>query len=843
MKIVVDLQPCQSGSRLGGIGRYSLALASAMMRNPRGHEYWVVLNGLLREPMAKVRRDLMDLVPPDRILDVDFWGPVAEADPANRFRFDTAARMREQFIEQLRPDVVHVSSLFEGLFEETVTSVGLATPAERVAVTLYDLIPLVERGIYLNESFKYDWYMSKVASLRRAGILLSISEFSRQEAINVLGLPPDQIVNISSAVDPKFRPLDIATEEAAALRASLNIRGDFLLFTGSLDQRKNHAMLIKAFAALPPEVRDRHQLVMVGNGWDDAYRLFRGLAESEGMNPANLVFPGHISDLELVKLYNLCKLFVFPSLREGFGLPVLEAMSCGAPAIGSNVTSIPEVIGRSDALFDPTSRESITSKMHDVLTNDAFLDSLKRGALRQSANFSWDRSAAVALDAFESRVKARPPHKRRIPDVSVAPHGDLVATLDANSGLALLPESQLEALARVIARNDSVLTAVRHLQNGTRGEVRIGVVTTWNTRCGIATYSIPVINAMPAPVFIFAPTACDLVQPDSDNVDRCWTAGQADDLVELAAAIERRMIDALVVQFNYGFYRMEALAEFLNRQVDVGRAVFVILHSTQDPPSHIIDSRLADARDALARCTVLVHQADDVARLAILGLAENVHHIPLGMHEDRASDVSLPDLAGSKVVATYGFALPNKGLTQLIEATHLASRKIDNLHLLLVTAEFPAPESKAVLESVRAKAREFGIDDRVTVVSDYLSNDVSLGYLKHADLIVIPYQSTTESSSGSARMALAAGPPVAVTPLSMFDDMRSVVETLPGTGPDEIATGIVSLLDRIARDDTDLRAQTERARVWVKAHGFGAIGRYLFTGFYKASEDQGKSLN
>ncbi|MCF3439936.1 glycosyltransferase, partial [Escherichia coli] len=100
------------------------------------------------------------------------------------------------------------------------------------------------------------------------------------------------------------------------------------------------------------------------------------------------------------QLYRLCKLFIFASLHEGFGLPVLEAMSCGAPVIGSNVTSIPEVIGNPEALFDPYSVSSMRDKIAQCLTDDTFLARLKDMAQQQARNFSWDRAAVTALEAF-----------------------------------------------------------------------------------------------------------------------------------------------------------------------------------------------------------------------------------------------------------------------------------------------------------------------------------------------------------------------------------------------------------------------------------------------------------
>jgi glycosyltransferase involved in cell wall biosynthesis len=104
-------------------------------------------------------------------------------------------------------------------------------------------------------------------------------------------------------------------------------------------------------------------------------------------------------------MYEQCALYVFPSIHEGFGLPLLEAMACGAPAIGSNVTSIPEVIGYEKALFDPYNPEDIANKIKEVLTDPNVRADLKKHALTHSENFKWEKSAKLAVDSFETLVK------------------------------------------------------------------------------------------------------------------------------------------------------------------------------------------------------------------------------------------------------------------------------------------------------------------------------------------------------------------------------------------------------------------------------------------------------
>lgn len=134
------------------------------------------------------------------------------------------------------------------------------------------------------------------------------------------------------------------------------------MYGGGIDYRKNIEGLIRAYARLPLQTRKDHQLAIVCSIRDvDRWRLVE-LAKEHGIDEKDLILTGFVSDEDLLALYNLCKIFVFPSWHEGFGLPALEAMACGRAVIGSNCSSLPEVIGRSDALFDPKNDESIAKK-------------------------------------------------------------------------------------------------------------------------------------------------------------------------------------------------------------------------------------------------------------------------------------------------------------------------------------------------------------------------------------------------------------------------------------------------------------------------------------------------
>ena len=393
MRIVLDLQACQAANSLRGIGRYSLALSKELIRQGTGHEFWVALNGRFPDAVEYLRAELATGLPQERIVVWNAPHPTYAASQANLWREKAAEHVREEFLASLKPDVVHLASLFEGWGEDLVASVGELASNHATAVTLYDLIPYVLADKYLTHNQTYrDWYFRKLGQLCKAQLWLAISEFTRKEASSLLNIPLDSVVNISAAVDSKFRPKRIPEDVEEEVRSRYGILRPFVMYAGGIDPRKNMEVAVRAYSRLPSEVRFAHQFVVVCAIEDGDRQLLSEIARTHGCVGDDIVFTGFVPDQDLLTLYNLCKLFVFPSLYEGFGLPVLEAMSCGAAVIGSSASSIPEVIGRVDALFDPYRVEEITEKIHRGLTDDGFRADLQQHGIGQAARFSWEKA-------------------------------------------------------------------------------------------------------------------------------------------------------------------------------------------------------------------------------------------------------------------------------------------------------------------------------------------------------------------------------------------------------------------------------------------------------------------
>jgi len=463
MRIVIDLQAAQStGSRDRGIGRYSLSLALAMVRNRGEHDVLIALNGLFPETIERIRAAFDGLLPQENIRVWSAAAPVASIDAANDWRRQSAELVREAFLASLRPDVVHVSSLLEGLGDDAVTSIGALSRTTPTTVTLYDLIPYVHRKPYLENPAVEAWYLGKIEHLRRADLWLAISESSRREGIDHLGLPDDRSVNVSTDADAHFQPLKISTESEQALRQKYGLHRPFLMYTGGIDHRKNIEGLIRAFAGLPASLRTAHQLAIVCSVKPESRHMLEQLVAQQGLSKDEVVLTGFVPEDDLLALYNLCTLFVFPSWHEGFGLPALEAMRCGAPVIGANTSSLPEVIGWNEALFDPHSEEAMARTIERALSDASFRTKLIQNGKVQSAKFSWDESARRALAAMERLHVERQAVQESDHGVGRRPKLAYVSPLPPQkSGIAdysaeLLPELARHYEIDVIVAQDSI---------------------------------------------------------------------------------------------------------------------------------------------------------------------------------------------------------------------------------------------------------------------------------------------------------------------------------------------------------------------------------------------------
>lgn len=397
LKILLDLQTLQSESRHRGIGNYSRGLADALLRRD-DVEWHILFSDAMPDTLRPALTWARERVERERVHVLHGLAPIrGRVDAAPRTR--AAEALYSGFVEALAVDLVHVASPFDGWADETVLDVApdRSTP---FAATLFDLIPFEEPDLFLPTPEIADWFERRLRALTRVESVLAISEHSARVGRRRLRMDPERVVAIGSDVDPIFAPRALPPEAARALLARYGITKPFILHVGIPEPRKNVARLIEAFACLPTEVRAHHQIVLATKVTDAQVANLTRLAADQGLPPEALVLPGFVSDQDLAVLYSVAQVTVMPSLNEGFGLPLLEAMRCGCPVLGSNTTSIPEVIGRADLTFDPLSVADIADRLERVLTDADFRAGAIDHAGVQQAHFSWSISAERACQAF-----------------------------------------------------------------------------------------------------------------------------------------------------------------------------------------------------------------------------------------------------------------------------------------------------------------------------------------------------------------------------------------------------------------------------------------------------------
>ena len=402
MKITVDLQACQGkSSGYRGIGRYSLALAQSLsVNNAYGKQFLsILLNDYFSLEIPRIKRELQHC-------HFQYFNY-----PFKRETYDinkvTERKICEELLlqryQRIPSEVVLIASIFEGLGENVIVPQSLKSLDNKLKVgILYDLIPLIMQELYLQDLNTRKWYLGCLESIKQFDLLLAISEATRRDAIRLLDIPANKIVNIGGAADDIFRRL--ASFDEKEFLAKYGINRKFLLYTGGIDYRKNIEGLLQGYAYLNESVKNELQVVIVCSIAPEAKERLISLLKSLKVDIKSVIFTGFVSDEDLVKFYNLCTLFIFPSKYEGLGLPILEAMNCGAPVIGANNSSIAEIILRQDALFPTDDYKAMAQLISKVVRDPEFRDELIHWSEKRRKDFSWERSSDIALEAMSKAV-------------------------------------------------------------------------------------------------------------------------------------------------------------------------------------------------------------------------------------------------------------------------------------------------------------------------------------------------------------------------------------------------------------------------------------------------------
>jgi glycosyltransferase involved in cell wall biosynthesis len=245
------------------------------------------------------------------------------------------------------------------------------------------------------------WFLNRAMPLfvQRARAVIAVSESTRRDLIRCYGVQPDKVTVVHEAAAPHFRPA--SPEAIATVRARYGLPEDFILAVGTIEPRKNLSRLLDALQRLRQQGDDTRLVVVGSKGW--LYEgFFRHLEELQWGDA--VLLPGYVPDADLPAVYSAAKVFVLPSLYEGFGLSVLEAMACGTAVVCSRTSSLPEVGGDAARYFDPTDVEEMAEAMGAVWHDEALRMEMGRRGLAQAARFSWARAAEETMAVYQRAI-------------------------------------------------------------------------------------------------------------------------------------------------------------------------------------------------------------------------------------------------------------------------------------------------------------------------------------------------------------------------------------------------------------------------------------------------------
>ena len=267
----------------------------------------------------------------------------------------------------------------------------------KTVVTIHDIVAFIKPETV---PLKYALYMRMLIRMvvEKADKVITPSESTKKDLIERLGVPESKIDVVYEAVSPSFTPSNGATRPVD-IRQRFGIRDKYMLFVGNLEPRKNLIRLLKAFEIAREKLGDTYQLVICGKkGW-----LYKDILHTyEAVNKGDVILTNYVGDEDLINLYRSADMFVFPTLYEGFGLPVLEAMGCGAPVITSNISSLPEIAGEAAVLIDPLDVGQISDAMVKIAFSEDRRRELREKGLAQASRFSWTQTARRTLDVYRS---------------------------------------------------------------------------------------------------------------------------------------------------------------------------------------------------------------------------------------------------------------------------------------------------------------------------------------------------------------------------------------------------------------------------------------------------------
>jgi glycosyltransferase involved in cell wall biosynthesis len=391
MRIGVDA--CTWNNRRG-FGRFTRELLEAVLAHDRKNEYLFFVDG------DTAARGELPAGVETIVVDTQVSPMEAASASGRRSMRDLWAMSREVWR--------HKTDLF---FFPAVYSYYPIFNRTKIIVTVHDVIADHHPElVFPNAKLKMFWKLKQNMAIRQAHLILTVSEYSRREIVEYFKLSESKVRVISEAARSVFtviRPSEAVTE--TLLRHGLKRGERFLLYVGGISPHKNLSALTDAFGEIVSKSDFSDiKLVLVGDYKEDsffsAYAHLKNQVEKLNLSE-KVIFTGFIDDVDLAHLYNAATLVVLPSLEEGFGLPAVEAMACGAPVASSNRGSLPEVLGAAGQFFDPANTKDMSDVIMRLLSDDHMRKTMSQTGLIRAQEFLWKKAAQDTLAIFDELLK------------------------------------------------------------------------------------------------------------------------------------------------------------------------------------------------------------------------------------------------------------------------------------------------------------------------------------------------------------------------------------------------------------------------------------------------------
>jgi len=616
-----------------------------------------------------------------------------------------------------------------------------------VVISVHDIIPYLVKNQPKMNTFRHPgeqlFYQLALMGLPRADRLIAISNYTRQTLIEALKLPADRIQVVYPGVDlNKFRTMKVPG--AFWTKYGLDEGGRYILFVGSEDPRKNLATLIQSFARVRQFMPDV-KLLKVGPAYFTEERQnLQALVTKLGLRK-EVIFFNYVPDEDLPYFYNASETLVMPSLYEGFGLPVVEAMACGTPIVSSRAGSLPEVMGEAGIYVDATDHQNMADTLLMLLDNPKEKVWMKEAGKQQAAKFTMDRTALATREIYAEMLSN------------------------------VRKKNQSDALRF----REKILTGP-----STKKKMKVALIVPSypSIHCGVSTYSNYLVSELGKLADV--EVVCRLSQSSPLSILKAVENGiKSADIIHVQHAFDL---------YGYMGYLTFPLYRFLKKS---GKLVVTTIHELPDLKPKALKMRLASIY--LRSCVrEIVRNSDAVlshthASLDLFNewrLTKGTHLIPHGTINQKivAKSNSSSD---NPSIGFFGFITENKGVHRLLDAlVDLPSAR------LMIAGKPRTNRDQIYLAALKAKTANLGVSERVEFLG-FLPERAMPNFFQVCDLIVFPYSSCT--ASGALHLALAHGSVVLTSNLPVFHELKvryDCLEEFDLRKPDDLANQIKRLL-------------------------------------------------